>query len=32
VALGFRATVGLEKVTETRNEFERTRFVHLEVG
>jgi hypothetical protein len=31
-ALGFHATVGLEKVTETRNEFERTRFVHLEVG
>jgi hypothetical protein len=30
--LGFRVSVRLEKVTETRNEFKRTRFVHLEVG
>jgi len=29
---GFRVSVGLEDVTETRNEFKRTRFVYLEVG
>jgi len=31
-ALGFRVCVGLENITETRNEFKRTRFMHLEVG
>jgi len=29
---GFCVCVGLENVTETRNEFKRTRFMHLEVG